>query len=493
MSWGPSRRPKISNKLGGPIREEGSDGDIQLRQTQYGEKLFGKLGGRWVSTYLSLSEDVFSIRNNKGQKTISLNSDGSAQFGSFVDVGSFLRITGHRGLIDFQAGGDDSSSNICIGNLNYRPMNALDDDEDNDDNIAIGDYTLYMAGDATDNVVIGNGCMRYMGRHASTTEVTCGSNVAIGVDCLQGHADDTYPRAWENVAIGFNAMKLSARSEIVSPSLSETNVENCKHNVCIGSEAGYNFSGTQSVFIGRKAGYGGNTGSGILSSTIGPNNVAIGYKSMDGLTFGQDNIAIGSGSGDSVTTLNYTISIGRDSDVTGDFGIALGYGVSVITDKFAWGRDHAGSGTDMFTSQDFDTTTVAWTHSSDARMKKNIQDDTLGLEFINKIKGRTFQWRPTEEYPEEWHAWEEDEKGNKIYSSRNTEKVMHGYIAQEVKEALDACSVDINAFPLWSEDDKGKQQLATEFLRYPMLKAIQELSAKIDTMQTEINNLKAGE
>ena len=73
MSWGPARRPKISNKLGGPIREEGSYGDIQLRQTQYGEKLFGKLGGRWVSTFLSTDTDVFSIRNHKGEKTISLN------------------------------------------------------------------------------------------------------------------------------------------------------------------------------------------------------------------------------------------------------------------------------------------------------------------------------------------------------------------------------------------------------------------------------------
>ena len=63
MGWGVSRRPKISNRLGGPVPREGSDGDIQVRQTGLGARLFAKLGGRWFSNVLYGSEiddpDVF--------------------------------------------------------------------------------------------------------------------------------------------------------------------------------------------------------------------------------------------------------------------------------------------------------------------------------------------------------------------------------------------------------------------------------------------------
>ena len=56
MGWGQARRPKISNKLGFPNRSEGSDGDIQVRQTGIGARLFAKLGGRWLSNVLHGNE-----------------------------------------------------------------------------------------------------------------------------------------------------------------------------------------------------------------------------------------------------------------------------------------------------------------------------------------------------------------------------------------------------------------------------------------------------
>ena len=52
MGWGQARRPKISSKLGSPNPREGSDGDIQVRQTSMGARLFAKLGGRWLSNKL---------------------------------------------------------------------------------------------------------------------------------------------------------------------------------------------------------------------------------------------------------------------------------------------------------------------------------------------------------------------------------------------------------------------------------------------------------
>ncbi len=74
MTWGVPRRPKISNKLGIPNPSEGSDGDIQVRQTNLGAKLFGKIGGRWNSTFLS-NEDrkrKRNVRKRRRRSTLAL-------------------------------------------------------------------------------------------------------------------------------------------------------------------------------------------------------------------------------------------------------------------------------------------------------------------------------------------------------------------------------------------------------------------------------------
>ena len=46
MSWGVPRRPKISTKIGNPNPREGSEGDIQIKGTGLGAKLFAKWSGR---------------------------------------------------------------------------------------------------------------------------------------------------------------------------------------------------------------------------------------------------------------------------------------------------------------------------------------------------------------------------------------------------------------------------------------------------------------
>ena len=52
MAWGRANRPKVSNKLGAPHPRNGSDGDLEVRQTSLGARLFAKIGGRWFSNML---------------------------------------------------------------------------------------------------------------------------------------------------------------------------------------------------------------------------------------------------------------------------------------------------------------------------------------------------------------------------------------------------------------------------------------------------------
>ena len=70
----------------------------------------------------------------------------------------------------------------------------------------------------------------------------------------------------------------------------------------------------------------------------------------------------------------------------------------------------------------------------------------------------------------------------------NTDTVMHGFIAQEVKAILDKDSID--DFNIWSKDSHNIQKLSKSRLITPLVKAVQELSAQVTALQAEVTKLK---
>ena len=68
------------------------------------------------------------------------------------------------------------------------------------------------------------------------------------------------------------------------------------------------------------------------------------------------------------------------------------------------------------------------------------------------------------------------------------DKVIHGLIAQEVKEALDNQSID--TFGGWSEGDDGRQRVSREMFITPLIKSVQELTEMVKAQQKEIEELK---
>ena len=65
---------------------------------------------------------------------------------------------------------------------------------------------------------------------------------------------------------------------------------------------------------------------------------------------------------------------------------------------------------------------------------------------------------------------------------------MHGLVAQEVKTALDAESCA--TFAGWEEGIDGVQTISREQFVSPLIKAIQELSAKVTSLEAEVTKLK---
>jgi hypothetical protein len=155
--------------------------------------------------------------------------------------------------------------------------------------------------------------------------------------------------------------------------------------------------------------------------------------------------------------------------------------------------------------------------TSDARLKTNVSDSELGLNFINKLRPVTYKWieggkEPILEDKEIKHFGRDgievtkteivksqkisgkDEDGNDIYESISIPgKRRHaGFLAQEVKQVLD--ELEIEDFGGWVsdnvEDTEAIQSLRYEQFIAPLTKAVQELSNMVESLQEEINTLK---
>ena len=105
----------------------------------------------------------------------------------------------------------------------------------------------------------------------------------------------------------------------------------------------------------------------------------------------------------------------------------------------------------------------------------NVKDSTLGLNFINELRPVTFNWKPNNEFPKEFKDYKEN------VNDMNTTDTLHGMIAQDVKAALDKAGVD--TFGGWSEEADGSQRISQEMFVHPLIKAVQELSAKVKALE----------
>ena len=63
---------------------------------------------------------------------------------------------------------------------------------------------------------------------------------------------------------------------------------------------------------------------------------------------------------------------------------------------------------------------------------------------------------------------------------------MTGLVAQEVKEAIDKSGVE--RFAGWAKDREGVQQISKEMFVFPLIKAVQELTAKVEELELKLNN-----
>ena len=132
--------------------------------------------------------------------------------------------------------------------------------------------------------------------------------------------------------------------------------------------------------------------------------------------------------------------------------------------------------------------TLSWAAaSSDIRLKKNIEDNSLGLDFINDLNTVKFNWKTFKELKEtnpELSHYKPDSRDQTEDDLILPKPGMQlSLIAQELKEVLS--KHDHEDFKGHTTDVHDVQEVNREEFIMPLIKAVQELSARVEELEKE--------
>jgi hypothetical protein len=206
------------------------------------------------------------------------------------------------------------------------------------------------------------------------------------------------------------------------------------YNTALGFEAGYaNTTANAGVFIGYQAGN---------ANTTGVDNTFVGNASGYTTTTGYRNVYVGSAARGSAATNNNETVIGFD---------IAGKGSSTA---FIAGTSGAYNGANSAT----------WSVTSDQRLKKNIVDNTVGLEKLTQIQVRNFEYRLPEEVDAELKPQDAVQRTG----------VQLGVIAQELQAILPDCV---------KTESTGVMTVDQNNLTWYLINAVKQLKAEIDQLK----------
>ena len=275
------------------------------------------------------------------------------------------------------------------------------------------------------------------------TSIAMDNNTALGVEAL-----DTLDTGANNTAVGYQASYgLSSGSG----------------NTAVGYSALWSgTSNSNNTAVGYSA----------LGNTTASNNTAVGRQALGSVSTGGENVGIGESAGyagTAITTGAQNTFVGTQSQASGQYSnaTAIGYGAIVTGSNYIQLGNASvtrvyfgtGAGTPVLTAGMYVT-------ASDMRLKKDIQDSDLGLDFIENLRPVSYRFK----------------------QGAGSELLRYGFIAQEVEKSLGD-----RATGIVTRDDN---ELKTYALSYtdmiaPVVKAVQELNAKNSALVVENASLKA--
>ena len=376
-------------------------------------------------------------------------SDSTTQTTAFTSTPSVTSITTsadasiHGLTVGLGAGA--VSNNTVLG------LTALASNTTGARNVAIGQSAFTNNSTATNTVAIG---------YNSAINITGGSNVSLGAYSLYGSVTPANNTGTNNVALGFNNMSaITSGSYNVGVGGNETLISNTtgSYNVGVGSGAlQANTTASNNTAVGYQA---------LYANTTAGKNTAVGYAAGSGQTTGSggdfgENVFIGYAAGSNSVTGSDCIYIGSNSK-------ASGTGVNY---EFVLAQYLTGKGTGTFYVGGLNgaynqANSATWAVTSDQRLKKNIVDNNVGLEVINGIRVRNFEYRLKDEVTE-----------LPEHTIIKKEGVQLGVIAQELQAILPDCV---------KEESTGVLSVNSENITWHLINAVKELSAKVTALENK--------
>ena len=235
--------------------------------------------------------------------------------------------------------------------------------------------------------------------------------------------------------------------------LSDVLIEN--NSLYIGNEPSNTNNANCNIGIGITA---------LKNITSGDNNVAIGHNSSINSTSASSNITIGKNAGDSLTVEGDNIVIGTNAEI---FLCEIGSTNQIVIGTGAQGRgvNYAVIGNNnikrVYASQDggADVYGNRFVSMSDNRLKKNISNLNVGLDFIKMLEPVSYQW----------------------IKDKHDGQTRLGLIAQQVEDVMVKFNMNEKDFSVVDYDDvDDTYRLNYIELISPIIKSIHELDNKVD-------------
>lgn len=454
---------------------------IAFYNVNTGENVPGKIPGRVNGTSLSIGYGAagaylggfnYNIAFGHGAASFISHGFNSTQYCIAIGTNALASNGGAVGIIAIgrDALGSASGPNnnqIAIGNYASQfagsflndsisiGTEAMQSARNSQRSIGIGRRALMNSGALgglnQQPIGIGNEALEnYVMLNSSTTSVY---NVAIGHRALRNFTDGTSKTlglggVYGAVAIGPEAMggatPTGAGIAIGAQALRQAGTQGVGYwgsgtNTAVGIQSlRATTTGNENTAMGHGALYRNTTGSG---------NVGIGVLALENITTGTINTAIGIRAGNNLTTGSNNTLIGRDAASSS----------ATVSNEITLGNN-------QITNLRCNDTSISGL--SDARDKKDVQAIEAGIDFINKLRPVKFTW--------------EQRDGGRL------DILDSGFIAQELMAVED--EYDANEWlHLTSRNNPDRYEAAPARLIPILVKAIQDLSAEIETLKEQLN------
>ena len=416
-------------------------------------------------------QEVVAVGREAATKINSNDASGTVAIGSFAlgeltsgqantaigwaalyegcDVGDFNTAVGYQCMYTFNPGSDGHGSNTAVG---YKAGYSNSTSENNTFMGARAGEAVTGAG----NVIIGR---------------EAGLAMTSGADCvIIGHAAAAANNTRDGLVIigsGAGAALTSGDANTFVGGGAGRLVSSGDHNTLLGYQAGYDLhsAGSHNTLIGKAAGEN-------MNASGDGNNVALGSETADTITSGTNNTILGTASDAAAGAVNQ---------------IVIGYGVSGQGDNYAVIGN--GSQTRLYIGDDQGGQLFAGTstiNTSDRRIKKDIEDSDLGLNFINKLRPITYRKKEVIDYDDSLKtkmSWYKNDTPPRVLDEEQKEKIRLGFIAQEVGEVLQDLGFSENNEIVQIDENTTQQGLAYERFVPTLVKAVQELSSEIENIK----------